>query len=113
MSVSLKVNIMIPKDYQQANNILGMKTKHVIKNKRATYLQRNEDSIALVYHNTPVVTYHKDNSIKLNSGGYRSLTTKARMNSALGNRAYVFQKNHKWYLAANGMNYSFVDGVIV
>lgn len=101
----------IPIDYNQADYIMSRRNKFTLKNKRSTYLRRINDTIEMVYHNTPVVTYHPDNTISLNSGGYHTVTTKARMNSALGNKGYVFQKNHKWYFHANGFSHSFIDGI--
>jgi len=104
---------MIPKSYNEAIDFLGSKNKRTIKSKRATYLQKNGDSVELVYHTTPVVTYNKDNTVKLYSGGYRSLTTKARMNSALGDRGYLYQKNYRWYIMSNGFNSNYFDNVVL
>lgn len=104
---------MIPKSYQEAKTMIGMRNKKVLKNKRATIIAYHDDGIDLIYHNTAVVTYKKDNTIRLNSGGYRSITTKARMNDALGNRGYVFQKNYKWYFHAGGITREFVDGITI
>lgn len=54
----------------------------------------------VVYHSTPVVSWGKD-WVELNTGGYRSATTKTRMNQAsnqygLGYR--VWQKHWTWYV---------------
>lgn len=103
----------IPTSYFEANKMLGNRSKLNIKSKRATYLKKNGDNIELVYHRTAVATYTKDNKIVLNSGGYRSLTTKVRMNSALGNRAQVFQHKHRWYYSTNDGTNPFEDGVCV
>lgn len=52
------------------------------------------------YHSTDVISWD-DKEIVLNSGGYRSATTKLRMNQAsnqfdLGIR--VFQEDYEWYV---------------
>lgn len=52
----------------------------------------------IVLHSTPILTYHQDGRIVLNSGGHRTVTTKARLNTYLPDGFYVFQKGHAWYL---------------
>lgn len=51
--------------------------------------------------------------ITLNSGGYRTVTTKSRINQFLSGFGYsVYQKNYKWYID-NGTDehIEFVDGI--
>jgi|TARA_R100000306_G_scaffold58364_1_gene56802 hypothetical protein len=55
----------------------------------------------VTYHKTPVVTVDVDGTITLNSGGWRSSTTKTRMNQAasqlnLGFR--VYQRDFDWFV---------------
>ena len=62
---------------------------------------RNEDGYTIVrYHNTDVVKFNQD-EIVLNTGGWRTVTTKARMNQAsnqygLGFR--VYQRDWEWFV---------------
>ena len=102
---------MIPTNYTEANSFLGIKNKRIIKNKRSTYMRRNDDNIELIYHNTAVATYYPDNTVSLNSGGYHTLTTRTRMNNALGNRGYIFQKNFKWFFKTDDLQIPFKDGI--
>ena len=72
-------------------------------------------STAVTYHSTAVVTFNRD-IIRLNSGGYRTVTTKRRMNEvaqafSLGYR--VWQTNHEWYVYWQGNKYTFYDGMIL
>ena len=52
------------------------------------------------YHDTDVVTWDFD-TIVLNTGGWRTVTTKLRMNQAskqFGLGYYVWQKDYKWFV---------------
>ena len=64
-----------------------------------TYLvRRGEDAVAVRLHQTDVVTFHSDNSIRLDSGGWRTLTTKARINDWLPPGFNLWQERGHWYL---------------
>lgn len=67
-----------------------------------TRIERRDDDIAVRLHGTDVVTFHKDNSVTLNSGGWLTVTTKDRMNTYLGSRAHVYSKRGLWYVAGMG-----------
>lgn len=44
-------------------------------------IQRDADTVAYRLHNTDVVTKHRDGRVTLSSGGWRTVTTKDRLNS--------------------------------
>lgn len=52
-------------------------------------------AISIRLHSTDVVTYYPDGSIRLDSGGYRTVTTKDRINRFSPIR--VWSKNWEWY----------------
>ena len=54
--------------------------------------------IEAVLHQTPIVTFWSDDHIVLNSGGYHTVTTKARMNAFLPYPLGVYQHKHEWYV---------------
>jgi len=65
----------------------------------------------VTYHNTDVVTF-TDDLIVLNTGGWFTATTKARMNQTseqfdLGYR--VFQRDWMWFVDYKGQTYSFTN----
>lgn len=68
---------------------------------------RDNEAVGLRLHYTEVVTFHKDDSITLNSGGWRTITTKDRMNYAVS----VWQKDWKWFVEWHGRQYDFADGM--
>ena len=69
--------------------------------KTATF---NKDGIThLVYHNTIIVKHnHLEQTIKLDTGGHLTKTTKARMNAYFNEnnlkQFQIIQKNFAWYI---------------
>lgn len=83
--------------------------KKWIKTKRATSWNEGENFIELWYHQTPVVrveTTERGDIITLNSGGYKTVTTKARINDFFRYSSkynfMVYQKDHTWYVETSG-----------
>lgn len=61
------------------------------------------------YHNTIVVDWNVE-LIRLNTGGWQTVTTKRRMNQAsdaFGLGFGVYQKDYDWYAAFKGKIYRF------
>lgn len=78
-----------------------------------TSIVRQNDAGAVILHGTPVVTWDKDRII-LNSGGWRTTTTKARMMQAsnqYGLGYCVFQRAGEWYVTFKGAILPFKDGM--
>jgi len=97
--------------YDNAINFMGRKTDRPYGHGRATRIIRTDNGVGVRYHNTIVVEY-LPNGIRLNSGGYRTMTTKSRINDALDcipDVGRVFQNRGIWYL----MSTVFFDGMIV
>lgn len=59
-------------------------------------------------HKTNVVTFHSDGSIVLDSGGWKTVTTKDRMNRALPEGWSVYSDRGVWYLDQRGAK----DGMV-
>lgn len=73
---------------------------------RNTYIEKRGDDYALRLHKTDIVTFKKNGDRVLSSGGWRTPTTKDRINSA-GFR--ISQIAGVWYLSGQ----LFQDGIIV
>ena len=77
----------------------------------------NTNCSTVVLYNTAIATYdHNLKAVKLNSGGYQTVTTKSRLNAILEEvkfGAYVFQKNFNWFISYNNEVKSFFDGMIL
>lgn len=68
---------------------------------------------SIILHRTPIVTYRPDGSIVLNSGGYRTVTTKARMNEVLPDSIRVYQQRHDWFVTTPWDRRPFHDGMVI
>ena len=84
--------------------------------KVATSVFTEDGLIKVVYHSTVVVAFN-DRLITLNTGGWRTATTKTRMNqtsSEFGLGYNIFQKNFKWFARHNGEVHKFNnDGILL
>lgn len=68
------------------------------------------------YHNTPVVGVFTNGEIMLNSGGYRTNTTKLAMNQASNqdNLGFqVYQQKGRWYVSWRGQELPFEDNMVL
>jgi hypothetical protein len=83
--------------YESAAKYLGAKADRPLENN--TRLQRrNCNDIAVKYHDTDIVTFRSDGSIVVNSGGWRTSTTKERINRYAG--LHISQYKSIWYVTA-------------
>lgn len=100
---NLKLNLTTPtyKDWAEHVPTLGRSGK-VGHN---TFATRDMDTlgapIAIVYHHTPIVTFHADETVTLRSGGWRTMTTLSRLHRIGGGRWSVHQKDFAWYVTFN------------
>ena len=73
----------------------GYKTKKIANN---TYLVERDEGVAVRLHKTDIVLFKMNGSVVLNSNGWRTITTKKRMNSYLPSWIGVYQLKGKWYV---------------
>ena len=77
----------------------------------------NTDCSTVVLHRTAIAVYdHNTQALKLNTGGWATVTTKSRLNAILSELiagARVFQKQFDWYLSYNNQTVDFWDGMIL
>lgn len=95
--------------YSDADSILGNRSKKKIGHN--TYLMQCADGnggqcIQAFYHETPVVTYFPNGIIEATSGGWKTVTTKDRLNQLLPTQ--VWQAKGIWTVK-NGAR--FFDGI--
>lgn len=97
-------------DYAQAQKIFETSRKRKLANN--TYLEKNTDgSYAIRLHSTQVIKFYPEKTV-LYSGGYRTVTTKARLNEFT--EFSVWQKAGIWYIAARVVSAPeivFADGI--
>lgn len=67
-----------------------------------TYAERRGDAIAIRLHSTDILTFNPDGSVVANSGGWRTVTTKARLNEYLPFGYGIYQNRGNWYWSQAG-----------
>ena len=84
-----------------------------------TFVSYNESTncSTVVLHRTAIAVYdHNTNALKLNTGGWYSVTTKSRLNAILSEvitGASVFQRNWNWFINYNNVTHDFNDVMIL
>ncbi len=104
-------------NYTKAKDMFNNSRKRKLANN--TYLESNSDgSYGIRLHQTQIIKFYPDKTV-LDSGNYRTVTTKARINEfAYLDKWYLYQKDGIWYLAT-GPNignafvsqFVFADGI--
>ena len=106
--------------FLNAQNILNKRTSRKIDNN--TYARIEDDTIYIRLHNTDIITIARDGSVTLNSSGWRTSTTKDRLNSYLTKLnlpACISQERGQWYLYDisrgwdNAPRYVYADNVTI
>jgi len=83
-----------PTTYQACEKLAHTRKRKLANN---TYLEVHDGSYGIRLHDTEVVTFYADRTV-LNSGGWRTVTTKDRMNQALVDHT-IFSDKGVWYVA--------------
>lgn len=98
-------------NYAWADEQLQGRCKNRRKVANNTYLERRGDDIALRLHDTDIVVYRANGDITLDSGGWRTYTTKDRMNT-YGPFKWVSQDKGVWYVCtSDAERYRYDDGI--
>lgn len=78
-----------------------------IDNNTTAYIEY-DGSVSVELHSTKVVVLYPNGLVKLNSGGWRTNTTKDRINKY--SPVKVYQRKHVWYLQDGA---EFEDNILV
>ncbi len=84
-------------DYSELNAKLSGRNSNGRKLGNNTYAERRNDAIAIRLHQTDILTFNPDGSMVANSGGWKTVTTKARLNEYLPNGYGISQSKGVWY----------------
>lgn len=106
--------------YNQSNTFVGLlnyiekgrdKISRKVAHNTVSRLE-GEDTIIISYHDSDIVTMQY-NKIILDSCGYKTLTTKERLNWYIPSPFSLYQQNHVWYVLnyKNGETHIFKDGL--
>ncbi len=101
-------------DYETASRFLGEKDEKKLAYNTLIY-RGAEDSIAIRFHGTTIVRYYPDGRVQLDSGGWRTVTTKQRINQLLPGMMGLYQERHEWFVSNRylGTEEPFEDGMVV
>jgi hypothetical protein len=96
--------------YAEAVSMVHGKTKQKARKVgNNTYAEIEYDnSVSIRLHGTAVVRFYPNGLVKLNSGGWRTSTTKDRINKY--SPVKVYQKKYEWYLQDGA---EFEDNILV
>ena len=101
---------------QQMNRAIVNKNDWSNSNTFVDY-NSNTNCSTVVLHRTAIAVYdHNTNALKLNTGGWQTVTTKSRLNAILQELitgASVFQRDFIWFLNYNNQTHNFNDGMIL
>lgn len=91
-----------------------MKNKIPLKRKTATRVYSDNGKTCVQYHNTIVIKWD-ENSITLDSGGWKTKTTKERINQASDTHELgigVFQRKFEWFVIFRNPEYLTAPGQV-
>lgn len=84
-------------------------SKKISKNTRVTIYNNGDKTITL--HGTDIIKRIGD-KVVLSSGGWRTVTTKRRLNQWLNDLGiFIYQKEYAWYIEYNGNRINFEDNI--
>ena len=97
--------------YEKFEAILSKTRKRKKKVAHNTVLyDYSPDEIGLKLHDTSVLIAHKNGNVRYSSGGWKTNTTKDRMNSY--GPLNIHQIKGEWYFAMNGFMYPYHDCMV-
>lgn len=110
--------------YTRLDKYLGNREEKLVKssNLQTRALRRNDSTIAIRLVETDIVTFLENGDVVLNSGGWKTQTTKRRINDHLPVGWGLYQEKREWYLynRANGYFWDnkdnripFADGITI
>lgn len=100
-------------------HLSGGRDKHRRKLENNTYAERRgtgkpRDPIAVRLHATDVLTFYADGRVTFDTGGWHTVTTKARLNTYAPAGWSVYSERGSWYLhGPGGRKYYFHSGMTV
>lgn len=101
------------KDYQSAERALNGSDSKVIGNNTELVRRPNGD-IVVELHGHGVVKYRQDGRVQVSSAGYKTTTTKDRINRYTPSSFKVVQRQGRWYAKGRGPEKTeFRDGMEV
>lgn len=87
-------------------------TKKKVANNTVLYTRPNGNKVVRL-HRTDIVEFDRGGRIILRSGGWKTPTTKDRINMFLPRSIYLSQMKKKWYVVINKEVNDFFEGMVI
>lgn len=99
-------------NYSAADNALGDRRKKTIGN-NTELVRKGGGDIAVELHGNEVVRFYGGGEVGLSSAGYKTSTTKDRLNRYTPRGVNIVQRQGTWYLKRRGNKVPFEDGMTI
>ena len=100
--------------HEHLAKLLGDRDRLVVCNNTTLTRYDPQGSITVRLHGHPIIVAEPNGEVTLSSCGYRTVTTKDRLNRFLPYGVRVWQENFRWYLHIYGQDVQeFEDGITV
>ena len=73
----------------------------------------DDDCVGIRLHDTVIVKYFKNGNIQLNTDGWRTVTTRNRINYYTPDHISITQTKFIWFLFVSGKEYLYTDDLII
>jgi hypothetical protein len=101
-----------PNTFDGFDGYLTGRCKNRRKLSNNVYAERDGADIVIIYHSTVIIRYHPDGTVVLNSGGWRTVTTKSNLNQY--SDCSVWQDKRVWYASyGDSGKIPFSDGMVI
>ena len=101
---------------RKIETLMGEAITQALNWKLANTKVTESDGVSYVYLHGNLIAQVGETWLELYDGGYRSATTKSRLNAILrfcGNGEYIYQKNHQWILSTKDGEEPFRSGTLL
>ena len=102
----------IPTSFHDALTLLGDADQRTV-DRNTLLLPMPDGSIGLKFHRTVVLRFNPSGTITLDADGFRTSTTKERMNQALPEGFRIFQRANVWHLDTPSGTEDYSDGLTI
>jgi hypothetical protein len=75
-----------------------------------TYIEQGDEArIGVRFHSTRILTFHPEGTFTVNTGGYRTVTTKQRLNALLPKGYRIYSERYVWMIGTPEGVFEFED----
>lgn len=106
-----------PTSYEDALSIMVTRKRRLERDVRIDWYDKEGGDISIYYYRTPIVTFHRNGMATLRDGGYRTASTRNKINEYMGrwtrNDFCLYNHLWTWYVKTASGLYHFKDDMKV